>query len=112
MDSYDRVAKVVAPKKASLAAAEAEYNEVMEGLRVKQAELKGLQEKLAGMEQQLKDSMVKKEQLENDVDICTQKLERAEKLIGGLGGEKDRWGEAAKHLNEVYNNLTGDMLSF
>ena len=110
MDSYDRVAKVVAPKKASLAAAEAEYNEVMEGLRVKQAELKGLQEKLAGMEQQLKDSMAKKEQLENDVDICTQKLERAEKLIGGLGGEKDRWNEAAEQLGAVYNNLTGDML--
>ena len=110
MDTYDRVAKVVAPKKASLAEAEAEYNTVMAGLQVKQAELKELQEKLAGLEQQLKDSMVKKEQLENDVDICTQKLERAEKLIGGLGGEKDRWGEAAKNLNEVYNNLTGDML--
>ena len=69
MDTYDRVAKVVAPKKASLAEAEAEYNTVMAGLQVKQAELKELQEKLAGLEQQLKDSMVKKEQLENDVDI-------------------------------------------
>ena len=24
------------------------------------------------------------------VDLCAKKLERAEKLIGGLGGEKDR----------------------
>jgi hypothetical protein len=40
MEAYDRVAKVVAPKKAALAVAEAEYNDVMGKLRVKQAELK------------------------------------------------------------------------
>lgn len=34
MDSYDKVAKVVAPKKAALAEAEAQYNSVMEALRV------------------------------------------------------------------------------
>lgn len=35
---------------------------------------------------------------------------RAEKLIGGLGGEKDRWGKAAKDLAQQYENLTGDIL--
>jgi dynein heavy chain len=40
MEAYDRVAKVVAPKKAALALAEAEYEDVMGKLRVKQAELK------------------------------------------------------------------------
>ena len=34
----------------------------------------------------------KKEQLEQQVDLCAKKLVRAEKLIGGLGGEKDRSG--------------------
>ena len=28
--------------------------------------------------------------LENQVDLCQKKLVRAEQLIGGLGGEKDR----------------------
>ena len=37
MDSYDRVAKIVAPKKASLAEAEAEYNTVAGALRVRAA---------------------------------------------------------------------------
>ena len=34
MDSYDKVAKVVAPKRAALAEAEAEYAKVMEALKV------------------------------------------------------------------------------
>jgi len=38
------------------------------------------------------------------------KLERAEKLIGGLGGERTRWTEAARLLGLVFTNLTGDML--
>lgn len=35
---------------------------------------------------------------------------RAEKLIGGLGGEKTRWSQAAKDLSQQYDNLTGDVL--
>lgn len=42
----------------------------------------------------------KKANLETNIDICSKKLERAEKLIGGLGGEKERWGHAAKELGE------------
>ena len=44
------------------------------------------------------------------MDLCGKKLERAEKLIGGLGGEKDRWSAAAASLQDVYDNLTGDVL--
>ena len=44
------------------------------------------------------------------MDQCAQKLERAQKLIGGLGGEKDRWSQAASSLQETYDNLTGDVL--
>ena len=42
----------------------------------------------------------KKANLEANIALCTKKLERAEKLIGGLGGEKERWGRAAKDLGE------------
>lgn len=44
------------------------------------------------------------------VDLCEKKLERAEQLIGGLGGEKDRWGQSAKELGVRYTNTTGDVL--
>ncbi|GAA6069231.1 dynein axonemal heavy chain 7 isoform X1, partial [Tachysurus ichikawai] len=44
------------------------------------------------------------------VELCSQKLKRAEQLIGGLGGEKTRWSETALKLGELYTKLTGDIL--
>ena len=52
----------------------------------------------------------KKKELEDNINQCEQKLIRAEKLIGGLGGEKDRWTESAKVLGESYIRITGDVL--
>ena len=44
------------------------------------------------------------------MEICEAKLDRATKLIGGLGGEKARWNEQSFILKGVYHNLTGDVL--
>ncbi len=44
------------------------------------------------------------------VDLCSKKLVRAEQLIGGLGGEKDRWSKIGKELGVLYDNLAGDIL--
>lgn len=43
------------------------------------------------------------------VEMCTKQLERATELIGGLGGEGDRWAETAEKLGQVYETLTGDV---
>uniref|UniRef100_A0A5F8HGP8 Dynein axonemal heavy chain 7 n=1 Tax=Monodelphis domestica TaxID=13616 RepID=A0A5F8HGP8_MONDO len=110
MDSYDKVAKVVAPKKIKLAAAEGELKIAMDGLRKKQAALKEVQDKLAKLEDTLELNKQKKADLENQVDLCSKKLERAEQLIGGLGGEKTRWSQSALELGQLYINLTGDIL--
>ncbi len=56
------------------------------------------------------DKKRRKEKLEHDVHMCTVKLDRAEKLISGLGGEKSRWTAAARSLGELYIRLTGDVL--
>ncbi|XP_062861638.1 dynein axonemal heavy chain 7 [Trichomycterus rosablanca] len=110
MDSYDKVAKVVAPKKEKLAQAEAELKVAMDSLKKKQAMLKEVQDKLAKLQETLETNKNKKADLENQVELCSKKLERAEQLIGGLGGEKTRWSETALNLGEVYKNLTGDIL--
>lgn len=52
----------------------------------------------------------KKKELEDNINRCEKKLIRAEKLIGGLGGEKDRWTDNAKSLGELYIKITGDVL--
>ncbi|XP_054535146.1 dynein axonemal heavy chain 7 isoform X6 [Pan troglodytes] len=110
MDSYDKVAKIVAPKKIKLAAAEGELKIAMDGLRKKQAALKEVQDKLARLQDTLELNKQKKADLENQVDLCSKKLERAEQLIGGLGGEKTRWSHTALELGQLYINLTGDIL--
>merc|ERR1719440_2128454 len=51
MEIYDRVAKVVAPKKAQLAIAEGEYAEAMKGLSAKHAGLQVVLDKLAAMQE-------------------------------------------------------------
>jgi len=110
METYDRVAKVVAPKKAALAIAEKSLAETMALLTSKQAELKEVQDRLELLNSNFEAATAKKESLEIQVDLCEKKLQRANKLIGGLGGEKTRWGEAAAQLKVQYDNLTGDVL--
>lgn len=67
-------------------------------------------EKLQALNDNFESMTTKKAHLETSIDVCTKKLDRAEKLIGGLGGEKERWGQAAKDLGDRYINITGDVL--
>lgn len=67
-------------------------------LSVAATALQGLLDKLASMESELKGQQRKKEKLEGDIELCSIKLDRAGKLIGGLGGEKARWEETALEL--------------
>lgn len=52
----------------------------------------------------------KKKELEDDIYLCSQKLDRAEKLIESLGGEKARWSETAQSLGDLLGNVIGDVL--
>lgn len=110
MDVYDRVAKVVAPKKAKLAEAEGELAVQMEKLNEKRAQLQAVTDKLQALNDEFEVMTQKKKDLEDNIDLCSKKLDRAEKLIGGLGGEKDRWTEAARLLGDKYINILGDVL--
>ncbi|MGH0118801.1 UNVERIFIED_CONTAM: hypothetical protein FKN15_062263 [Acipenser sinensis] len=110
MEVYERVAKVVAPKRERLKEAESELSIQMEKLKIKRAELKEVEDRLQALNDEFEIMNNKKMYLENNIELCSQKLVRAEKLIGGLGGEKDRWIEAARLLGIKYTNLTGDVL--
>lgn len=105
---YDKVAKVVAPKKQALAKAEAEYSQAMAALEVKRAQLREIQEKLARLEAKLKENQNNFAALQGAADLCNMKLMRAQELIGGLGGEKTRWQHTANELGITYYKLTGN----
>ncbi|XP_033281843.2 dynein axonemal heavy chain 3 [Orcinus orca] len=110
MEVYDRVAKVVAPKRERLKEAEGKLDTQMQKLNQKRAELKMVEGRLQSLNDDFEEMNTKKKALEENIEICSQKLIRAEKLISGLGGEKDRWTEAARQLGVRYTNLTGDVL--
>lgn len=110
MEVYDRVIKIVAPKKTKLAEAEAELALQMDTLNAKRAQLQEVTDKLQALNDEFAAMTKQKKELEDNIDLCSQKLDRAEKLIGGLGGEKTRWSQTAKDLQETLDNVVGDVL--
>lgn len=129
IEVYDRVIKIVSPKKEKLAEAEAALAFQMATLNEKRMQLQQVRcpnfnliknnhkidcyqvsDKLQTLNDDFAAMSKKKKDLEDNIDLCSQKLERAEKLIGGLGGERSRWGELAAALEGRLDNVTGDVL--
>ncbi|XP_037882003.1 dynein heavy chain 7, axonemal-like [Glossina fuscipes] len=107
---YDVVAKVVAPKKIALAKAEAAYQIAQKLLDEKLAQLARVEANLGAIQRVLDQQLKSYALLQAEHEACTKKLQRAQELISGLGGERTRWSETARQLGRVYNTLTGDVL--
>ncbi|KAM9311612.1 dynein axonemal heavy chain 3-like [Gastrophryne carolinensis] len=110
IEVYDKVAKIVAPKRQRLEAAEADLKIHMENLKVKRKELMEVTSKLEGLQDRLSQKLMEKKVLEENICMTKLKLDRAEKIINGLGGEKQRWRNIAIQLGDTYQNIVGDML--
>ncbi|XP_067140193.1 dynein axonemal heavy chain 7 isoform X4 [Centruroides vittatus] len=108
--SYDKVLKDIEPKKAALIEAEEKLKEAQKAFEKKRIALEEVQKQLHEIQQTLQVHKLKKIGLEEQVNNCTCKLKRAEKLIDGLGGEKDRWSYSSKKLDDKYKSLIGDVL--
>eukprot|EP00002_Diphylleia_rotans_P015940 TRINITY_DN308_c0_g1_i6.p1 TRINITY_DN308_c0_g1~~TRINITY_DN308_c0_g1_i6.p1 ORF type:complete len:4231 (+),score=876.63 TRINITY_DN308_c0_g1_i6:183-12875(+) len=110
METYYFVSQGVKPKKQALELAESTLAATEKSLAEKRAQLKEVEDRIKGLMDNLAASKAKKEDLSRQVDDCTVKLERAQKLIGGLGGEKTRWTKTAEQLQIAYDNSIGDVL--
>uniref|UniRef100_A0A1B0CH71 Dyneins heavy chain n=1 Tax=Lutzomyia longipalpis TaxID=7200 RepID=A0A1B0CH71_LUTLO len=110
MDLYDSVAKIVAPKKTRLEVAEKEYADTLKILNEKRQMADELERKVQLLNEQLTEANREMQRVEMEVDVCKNKLQRAESLIASLGGEKNRWTLASENLQKLYNNLAGDIL--
>ncbi len=110
MDKYYHINKIVVPKQAKLKVATAKKNEQEAKLAIKEAELKKVEDRVDSLKRDLRITQEKKADLESQVDDCTMKLDRAQKLIVNLGGEKTRWSKTAQDLKVVYEDLTGNVL--
>ena len=107
---YNKVAKVVEPKRIALKGAEESLASAESKLAEKKAMLDAVIRKLQELTDQFDKTIKEKNSLEAQVDDCEKKLDRAQRLINGLGGEKTRWTQRSVDLGESLENLTGDII--
>ena len=110
MEKYYHVARGVEPKRKALKEASAELEVTMAELKVQKAKLQEVEDRIADLESKYSAAVDKKDELARQVIDCEQKLERANKLISGLGGEKIRWGESVQELTIAFDAVVGDVL--
>jgi len=105
----DQMAKLEVKKK-ELAVITEKLQVLFDKLALKQAEQKvKLRNYISIYLQNNFEKMFIKE-IEDKIELTKLKLERAEKLIHGLGGEKARWTAQIKELTHIYDNIVGDVL--
>ena len=105
---YGRVAKNVAPKKAKLQAAMDTLKKKRAQLQAAQDELQAVTDKMMLLKAKYDESNNTKERLLAESAELEAKLDRAQRLVGGLGGERSRWDASATDLEGRVEALVGD----
>jgi len=107
---YNEVALTIAPKKAKLAEAEGQLEAAQTLLNQKREALAKVLARLAELKAQFTASLNKRDELDRQSKMTTLRLERANKLTGGLGEEAGRWRAAKNQLETDMTNLVGNMI--
>ena len=110
MYKFHFVNKAVAPKRAALAEAQASLAATEAILKEAKAQLKTVEDGLAQLNAELAACVAHKKELEDKSEQCEQRLVRADKLIGGLADEKDRWAETVATFDSLLDAVVGDIL--
>lgn len=111
MELYGKIYNAqVAPKKAKLMEAEAILAEKQRILAAQEEKIRLLMEKLAELQKTYAEKMELKEDLERKAEIFRRNLERAAMLVENLAGERVRWEQTIKTLEEKLSYVVGDCL--
>jgi dynein heavy chain, axonemal len=89
--------------RASKAAADASLNAAMSCVAAVERKLQALQEKFV-------EATEEKAKVEREAAACLERLGLAERLVGGLSSENERWGNEIKKLQENAQTLVGDCM--
>ena len=110
IELYSQVFREVAPKRLKLKMA-------MDKLSLAQGQLKAAQEELAEviakveeLNNKYQESVGEKNRLRNEAEGLEAKLDRADKLVSGLSGERVRWESSIGGFDVSLRNLVGDAL--
>lgn len=110
METYGIIFRQVAPKKEKLRIAKETLEKKQKTLRDAKLKLQEIQDKLSELKNQYDEKVALKEKLRQESEMTELKLIRAEKLVSGLGGERDRWEKSIGKYEEAFTCLPGDCL--
>jgi dynein heavy chain len=110
METYGNIFRQVAPKKEKLRIAKETLDKKQKTLREAKERLQEIQDKLTTLKNQYEEKVALKEKLRQESEQTELKLIRAEKLVSGLAGERDRWDKSIAKYEEAMRYLPGDVL--
>ena len=102
--------EIVDPKKKEAAKAKIEKDKADEKLAIAQAALAKAEKESNDLETLLNQKQKSKNELIVTLNDNQTKVKRAKKIVELLAGEKIRWGESVKKLQDYSNYITGDCL--
>ncbi|XP_065217396.1 dynein beta chain, ciliary [Planococcus citri] len=100
----------VEPKRKALAQANADLAQAEEKLSVIKKKVASLEEQLAKLTADFEQATAEKMKCQEEADATTQKIQLANRLVGGLGSENVRWTEAVASYMQQGTTLPGDIL--
>lgn len=107
---YCAVAKEIKPKRERVAQLEKDFYLAKRELERIQKECAALEAELKQLAQRYEESMNEKRKLSDEAEIMQRRLIAADKLISGLGSERDRWNHDLGLLKQRRVKLVGDCL--
>ena len=91
MMQYHELLKIVNPKRAKVQEMNEKLAIVRANLVEKRKKLREVEEKIESLERMFREKTELEKSLQQQIDDCYKKLDRANKIISGLEGEKTRW---------------------
>ncbi|XP_063895398.1 dynein axonemal heavy chain 1 [Helicoverpa armigera] len=110
MYKFYHVNKGVAPKKEALARATRELQIVEAMLATAKAKMIALLEGIAKLNAYLVEKEDERKRMEEDINQCLARMDRANRLLNGLSSERVRWIKTIADLDVAIVNLIGDIL--
>eukprot|EP00471_Norrisiella_sphaerica_P010953 CAMPEP_0184498660 /NCGR_PEP_ID=MMETSP0113_2-20130426/39505_1 /TAXON_ID=91329 /ORGANISM="Norrisiella sphaerica, Strain BC52" /LENGTH=4666 /DNA_ID=CAMNT_0026886275 /DNA_START=34 /DNA_END=14034 /DNA_ORIENTATION=- len=107
---FYKVYKDVAPKMKALEEAQARAKAAADQVAALNAKVAQLQAALDAAIKSKEAAEDEKAKVEADAKKCQDKLFTADRLVGGLAGEKIRWGESVKQFKAQAETMIGDVM--
>eukprot|EP00937_MAST-01D_sp_MAST-1D-sp2_P001625 g1625.t1 len=107
---FNRIYVKVKPLMDSLAEAQASKAAADSAKAAAQAEVAEVQAQLQELEETFKQATAEKQEVEEQAAACNARLDLANRLVGGLSSENERWGKEIDTLNIKLSLLVGDSM--